>query len=148
MKKIIMLFCMAIGLFSTSAFAQEVRGVETRLAEYVGDAYKVTAYANEYSSYATEYTETEYYGFELTNKNSIPVSVSVEIYERTEKGDKLVATKDVVLTSGESYIMKQPKIIKYYNGTPYNTYTKSQLITFGKEHANYFYVKYKAFKLQ
>lgn len=148
MKKIIMLFCMAIGFFATSVFAQEVRGVETRLAEYVGDAYKVKVQASS-SSYAYETTKTEYYGFELTNKNSIPVSVSVEIYERTEKGDKLVATKDVVLKSEESYIMKQPKLKKFYDGNPYcGGYTVDKLIAEGKKYANYFYVKYNAFKLQ
>ena len=147
MKKIIMLFCMVVCMFVTSTLAQEVRGVETRLAEYVGDAYKVKVKPSS-SSYSYEVTKTEYYGFELTNKNSIPVSVSVEIYERTEKGDKLVATKDVVLKSEESYIMKQPKIEKFYDGNPYCDYTVDELIAKGKEHANYFYVKYKAFKLQ
>lgn len=143
---------MAMGLFATETFAQEVRGVETRLAEYEGDMYSVYAYPHVNANDKREFRFSTYYGFELTNKNSIPVSVSVEIYRRDEKEDKLVATKEIVLASGESYILKQPKLKKYNNyssPTDSKYYSvKSDLEGYGKSYADYFYVRYKAYKLQ
>lgn len=143
---------MAMGLFATGTFAQEVRGVETRLAEYEGDMYSVYAYPHGNANDSREFRFSTYYGFELTNKNSISVSVSVEVYRRDAKEDKLVATKEIVLASGESYIMKQPKLKKYSDySSPTNCESyavKSDLKGYGKSYADYFYVRYKAYKLQ
>lgn len=144
---------MAMGLFATKTFAQEVRGVETRLAEYEGDMYSVYAYPHVNANDTREFSFSTYYGFELTNKNSIPVSVSVEVYRRDEKEDRLVATKEIVLASGESYILKQPKLKKYNDDSRPNHHSvsspvKSNLESYGKSYADYFYVRYKAYILQ
>ena len=106
MKKVILMFCMAICLFATNAFAQmqEVRGVETRRVVYNGPEYSVG-----YNKY------TEYYGFEFHNMNSVSVSVDIELYRRetdtdswgNKKQDILIATKTIVLKPNEIYLYKR-----------------------------------------
>lgn len=135
MKKVILMFCMAICLFATNAFAQmqEVRGVETRRVVYNGPEYK------KYSD-----TYTEYYGFEFHNMNSVSVSVDIELYLRetatdgwgNKKQDILIATKTIVLKPNEIYLYKREsdcdfRVYCYYLGIDIDRY----------------YVTYKAYKL-
>lgn len=149
MKKIIMLFCMAIGLFATSAFAQEVRGVETRRADYAGDEY-YTLYC-----YGRNYDHEDgksnlYIGFEFKNLNSISVSVTIEVYLKggnKDGSDKLIDTKDIVLKNNETYIHKYPKIRKY-QGVPDYSGDNDYRAMRGRAEAEKYYVKYKAYKLQ
>ena len=145
MKKTIMLFCMAVGLFATNAFAQEVRGVETRRADYAGDEY-YTLYC-----YGRNYNHEDgksnlYIGFEFKNLNSISVSVTIEVYLKGNGGDKLIDTKDIVLKTHETYIHKFPKI-KKYQGTPDNAGDNVYRAAEGRREAEKYYVKYKAYKL-
>ena len=72
MKKAFLMFCMAMSLFATNAFAQlqEVRGVETRRVEYTG---------NFYQNGKIHTANTTMYGWEFHNANSIKVSVDIEL---------------------------------------------------------------------
>lgn len=155
MKKALFFLGIVMSLFTTQVSAQEVRGVETRLATYQGKEYEL-AYKNSRDKWIVFGHSSEYLGFEFTNLNSIPVSVSVEIYEKGEKGDRLIDTKEIVLKSKESYICKYPTIQKYNYGTGWGTvtsYTYSESENWekcaeeGKEEANKYYTKYKAYKL-
>lgn len=127
MKKAIILFCLVMSLFTTSAFAQlqEVRGIETRLVEYIGNSYSLEGVLVD--------ENIPMYGFELHNTNSITVSVDIELYYKSSDGDKLVTTKSVTLKPGETYIFKQEK-----------------LWTFIKKEGriNNYYIRYKAYKVQ
>lgn len=134
---------MLMTLFAANLLAQEeVRGIETRLTTYQGDKYKASLRGSVNKIVAG------YYGFELTNRNSITVSVSVEVYTRENNAEVLVATKDIVLNSGETYIMKKPQLKKYidYSNPGYDP-KEEELLENGKENADRYYVKYKAFKL-
>lgn len=126
MKKSLFLLLGALWcLAATDLSAQnEVRGVETRRVIYDGPNYR--------GMY------TEYYGFEFSNRNSIPVSVSIELWynSRGYEDPKLVTTKDVVLDPGEKYILKQE------NNSFFWVHGSNSL-----EISNY-YVKYKAYKLE
>lgn len=143
MKRLLLLFCMILMGSSVYSQMQEVRGVETQKVIYSGDEY------NYYIGY-TRHTSNDYYGFEFINKNSISVSVSIEVYQRGMDEDKIVATKEVVLKSSESYVLKEPTLYKICmkDGalscmvSGYDSDEKG-----GKEHAEQFYVKYKAYKL-
>lgn len=116
-----------MSLFTTSAFAQlqEVRGIETRLVEYIGNSYSLEGVLVD--------ENIPMYGFELHNTNSITVSVDIELYYKSSDGDKLVTTKSVTLKPGETYIFKQEK-----------------LWTFIKKEGriNNYYIRYKAYKVQ
>lgn len=119
---------------------QEVRGVETQRVIYHGESYRYRD-GNDFRAMPKE--SDEYYGFEFTNKNKISVSVSIEVYERGSIEDKICTTKEVILNSGESYILKQPLLYKYVESHVWpNSGEKN-----GRENADRFYVKYKAYKL-
>lgn len=126
MKKSLFLLLGALWcLAATDLSAQnEVRGVETRRVIYDGPNYR--------GMY------TEYYGFEFSNRNSIPVSVSIELWynSRGYEDPKLVTTKDVVLDPGEKYILKQE------NNSVFRIHDNNIL------NINDYYVKYKAYKLE
>lgn len=111
----------------------KVRGVETRRVIYDGPQYKVY---NEYY--------TEWYGFEFSNRNSIPVSVSMELWIRTRTSydsydgkEQVVTTKDVVLDPGEKYILKQE------NNWIFTVHDRNS-----RRYIDDYYVKYKAYKLE
>jgi len=148
---------MAMGLFTTRAFAQEVRGVETRRAIYEGEIYKLE-YSNSRGNLTEFGTSSEYYGFEFTNLNSIPVSVSIEVYSKGSDSDRLIGTKEIVLESKEKYVYKDLTLKRYmeyydsYHGSCRyaNSDTENWNIAKknGEYNANNYYVKYKAYKLQ
>lgn len=141
---------MFMSLFTTSLFAQEVRGVETRLAEYYGDKYPVIIDDGLDNYFNRPHYKSEYYGFEFTNKNSIRVSVEIEVYRRNDNKDTneptLVTTKEIVLAPNEKYIMKYPVLRKYDRRDGKYTWENHEIG--GKNIANSYYVKYKAYKLQ
>lgn len=155
MRKIIAILSILMCFASMKMFAQEVRGVETKRAVYNGESYELRYrhYGRNGSDVYTFGTSTEYYGFEFTNLNSIAVSVSIEVYN---KSGNLIDTKEIVLKSQESYIHKYPVIQKYYDycdkfvcdndDSDADKWSKCQAE--GKNKANEYYVKYKAYKLQ
>ncbi len=122
---------MVMCLFTTSAFAQEVRGVETRFVKN-GETLYLSA------------SKEDAYNVEFTNRNSITVSVTVELWQAaveargyfSAKPEKLVATKEIVLDPGESYIWDLGRNYFFSDGKLYNSIWEV------------FYVKYKAYKLQ
>lgn len=148
-----------MGIFTTCVFAQEVRGIETRRAIYEGESYTLGyMYYGRYRDSWNEFgNSTEYYGFEFTNLNSIPVSVTIEVYAKGNT-DKMIDTKEIVLKSKEKYIHKYPQLKRYQdhynNGTGSNVCSDSDEDKWkkckeeGESYANGYYVKYKAFKLQ
>ena len=126
---------MAMSVFSTNVFAQlqEVRGIETRRVIYEGPSYKVIGLDDH--GY-----DNKYYGWEFVNRNSISVSVDIELCVKYTYRDEVIKTKSIVLKPGEKYILK------------FEDYTVA-----GVENNKYFmgsttlddyYVKYKAYKLQ
>ena len=145
-----------MSLFVSNVFAQELRGVETKISTYEGKEYAVG-----YKSYRDNWIafghSSLYLGFEFTNLNSVPVSVSVEIYHKGEKADKLIDTKEIVLKSRESYICKYPILKKYEDESSWGYVTSysydndknwEKCAERGLEIANEYYTKYKAYKLQ
>lgn len=152
-----------MGIFTTCVFAQEVRGIETRRAIYIGEKYELN-YSYNYRSYDFG-SSVEYYGFEFTNLNSISVSVTIEVYEKGNP-DKMIDTKEIVLKSQEKYIHKYPILRKFIHRSDYSYKTGDcwgndvfsssdndaerwkKANERGQYNANNFYVKYKAFKLQ
>lgn len=137
MKKIMALLTVLMFFASVSTFAQEVRGIETRRVVYIGSSYDywIEGYHRDYKEQSTEW-----YGFEFKNLNSIAVSVDIELWRNWERKDtSLIATKSIVLQPGEKYIFKQENDhffqVKYYDDDD------EKIIDF-------YYVKYKAFKLQ
>lgn len=155
MKKALFIISVVMSLFTNVAFAQEVRGVETRLATYEGEEYELK-YEGSSSTYVFGHSSL-YLGFEFKNLNSIPVSVSVEIYIKGEENDKLIDTKEIVLKSNESYICKYPTLKKYSDKYSPLYYVASssdsdsekwkKCAAKGNDEANKYYVKYKAYKL-
>ncbi len=132
MKKVFVFLSMVLALCSIDSTAQEVRGIESRRVIYNGPQYRYS-----YNWSHDLRSSTEYYGWEFYNRNSIPVSLDIELWYNVD-GDKIVQTKSVVLESGEKYIFKfdgQDSTVKHdvtYNGYGIGAY----------------YVKYKAYKLQ
>ena len=125
------MFCMAMSLFATSAFAQlqEVRGIETRRVEYDGPSYKAFCGPSDYS--------TKYYGWEFHNLNSIKVSVDIELWVNYGLDKVKVATKTIVLKPNEKYIFKQEDISALKKHELNINYTIED-----------YYIEYKAYKLQ
>lgn len=121
MKKILMALCMTMCLFTFNAFAQEeVRGIEIR--------------------YVKDEESDKLYNIECTNFNSIPVSVSLELWQRNYSGttNALSQTKDFVLKPNESYVWK---VRREKSGFElYEPNCSSQCLRY--------YVKYKAYKMQ
>lgn len=120
MKKLFIILCSLMCLASTECFAQqEVRGISTKRITYNDNA-------------------KELYGWELTNHNSIPVSVDIELwhhvgYNRNSNNDYQtirLTTESIVLNSNETYIFKYTDFL-----TP-------------KVDVKYYYITYKAHKLE
>lgn len=135
MKKTLLLVCLTLSMFATSAFAQEVRGIETRRVTYQGPRYNCG------SSYDT------YYGFEFRNLNSIKVSVDIELYHQGEENnpDKLIDTKSIVLNPDETYVYKRESDKSFRKGYCDDGYSCADGY---HNDIHYFYVRYKAYKLQ
>lgn len=140
MKKSLFLLLGALWcLAATDLSAQnEVRGVETRRAIY--DDGPEYGYDPSYYSGKPKKYSTEYYGFEFSNRNSIPVSVSIELWSREYEVPTLIATKEVVLDPGEKYILK------HENSDAFKLYSPNS--DFKQTVINRYYVKYKAYKLE
>lgn len=129
-----MALCVIMCLVATNTFAQEkVRGIETKLVKY--DTYKYN-----------DYTE-DVYGIMFTNRNSIPVSVTMELWEGQsrkswtnsfESNNQLVSSKDIVLDPNESYLWKVNA----------GKYGESSLRNLGEYTYHTYYYKYEAYKLQ
>lgn len=126
MKKFIIILSILLGMTAIESFAQtQVRGIETRRIIYEGPIYD--AGFGEKS--------TRYYGWEITNHNSITVSVEIELWCQTEDGGQIVKTQDIILKSKETYIFKREEhecTRVDYRGSPISNY----------------YIKYKAYKLE
>ena len=146
MRKFFIIFSMLLYITAIESFAQtEIRGVETKRVIYDGPEYQIKIVVNGGFAYATK---TQYYGWEFTNRNSIPVSIAIELWEINtlmdifvKKGEEhyLRKTKDIVLESGESYVFKCHDDL--YTQV-YNNYGDKNT-----EISN-FYIKYKAYKLE
>lgn len=130
MKKLFFILMAVMSFISIEAFAQEVRGVETRIVIYEGPEYTHDKIYNRWAA------------FEFTNLNSITVSVDATLYH-TKAGVR--TKKSFVLQPGESYRWKHEKeSTTLTNGATYfKVYDGSTWY-----HENYYYVEYKAFKLQ
>lgn len=101
MKKAILMFCMAMSLVATSAFAQmqEVRGVSTRRVIYEGiEEYKKYPYGDEVSN--------RRYGWELTNHNSFKISVDITLMYNFPRTPMVAKTQSIILKPGEKYVFK------------------------------------------
>lgn len=133
MKKIIAVLTVLMCLATTSVFAQEVRGVETKRVMYEGgETYEYT------SDYSWDFSSTKYYGWEFKNLNSCAVSVDITLYKQDSPA-RVISTKSIVLQSGETYIFKK------------EIYDTRAIRDFGhtnNKEIEYYYVEYKAFKLQ
>lgn len=138
MKKVLLIVCLTLSMFATSAFSQEVRGVETRRVTYEGPMYQ--HYDDWYNTY---------YGFEFHNLNSISVSVDIEIYlksyETDNRGvpipDKLIDTKTIVLKPNETYVYKRE------NSNSFRKSDREDGYSLETPAISEFYVKYKAYKV-
>ena len=135
---------MTLSMFATSAFAQEVRGVETRRVTYEGPRYKC------YDHYY--YT---YYGFEFHNLNSVKVSVDIELYLQGSgtdklgqpKPDKLIDTKSIVLNPDETYVYKRESDDSFWKGEHDDGISCNYFHNVYGYCIRDYYVKYKAYKL-
>lgn len=133
MKKLFFILLAVMSFASIEAFAQEVRGVETRIVIYEGPEYG-DSHNNRWAA------------FEFTNLNSITVSVDATLHH-TEAGVR--SKKSFVLQPGESYRWKHEKedtSIKGYSPSKCSNFKVYSRSTWDYE--NYYYVEYKAFKLQ
>lgn len=144
---------MVMSLFTSSTFAQEVRGVETRRVIYHGEVYKL--YYNTRNRNSVFFANSdEYFGFEFANRNKISVSVSIEVFYNGKEDGTL--GKEIVLKPGEIYILKKPSLPRYREGSGYSDlwyddttaekWEKAE--SNGKNYADQYYFKYKAYKLQ
>ncbi len=116
-----MALCLIMCLFTANAFAQEVRGLEIKwVKELCRD----------------KYGEYDAYNVKVSNRNSIPVSVTLELWRKGYVQDRypynqipesLEKTKDIVLDPNEDYVWK---------------------IEIGVSYKDNYIVKYKAYKLQ
>lgn len=125
MKRLIILLSMLLCITTIESFAQtEVKGLETRRVTYDGPSY-----STDFGRYS------KYYGWEITNHNSITVSVEIELWSQ-EDGGKIVKTQDIILKSGESYIFKREEHLSTW------VYTTS------KYSISDYYIKCRAYKLE
>lgn len=140
MKKILMVLCMTMCLFTINTFAQEeVRGIETRRVIYEGPKY-ITGYSGN-NTYATQR-----YGWEITNRNSITASVDITLYCQVEincGGNRQPAgvakTQSIILKPGETYIFKREE-----HCSTEVKHASSNCCP----HISSYYIEYKAYKLQ
>lgn len=135
-----MLLFLCLGILDVSA-QQEVRGVEIKVITYEGEPY-VVRYIE---SKGAEYKDT-WYGWELCNRNSISVSVDVEVWVEGNDGEFLWATESIVLDSGERYKLKAAPIkakMYVFDSIDRKTYVRDI-----DDVNRYIKVKYKAYKLE
>ena len=107
-------------------YAQEVRGIETRRITYEGP---------EYICQFSSASHNEYYGWELVNRNSIRVSVDIELWCH-DVDNAVVKTQTIILKPGEKYVFKREE------------HQSTHVDCYGYYHISNYYVKYKAFKMQ
>ena len=131
MKKTMAVLTVLMCFASTSVFAQEVRGIETRRVEYIGTLY--------WNDGDVRYSNTTMYGFEFHNANSIKVSVDIELLCTCYETESVVATKSIVLNPNETYVFKQESRAAF---------CKRHVPSNCDDYISSYYVKYKAFKLQ
>ena len=135
MKKLFFILMVVMSFISIEAFAQEVRGVETRIVIYKGSTYRRDFISSKdiFDRWAA---------FEFTNLNSITVSVDATLHH-TEAGVR--SKKSFVLQPGESYRWKHEKECTALgpNDTTFKAYDDRTWY-----HEQYYYVEYKAYKLQ
>lgn len=133
----ILFLCFAFTIFASNLNAQEVHGVEiTR------KIIKEVPHNNGYADL--------YFGYEITNMNSIPVSIEIELYHSTCRVDsytnskeEVVETKNITLQSKESYLWEPTfKIRGYRRGEIQYSYG-----TDCRHWAENCYVRYKAYKI-
>ena len=91
MKKLFYILLAVMSFVSINAFAQEVRGVETRIVIYEGPTYDKSSGYNTWAAY------------EFTNLNSIPVCVDATLHNNMAG---VRSKKSFVLQPGESYLWK------------------------------------------
>lgn len=137
MKKLFFILMAVMSFISIEAFAQEVRGVETRIVIYEGPTYEHIL------TYNKRYRYNRWAAFEFTNLNSITVSVDATLHH-TEAGVR--SKKSFVLQPGESYRWKHEKEYTTLNNGNYSVFKIYDDSTWRSE--RYYYVEYKAFKLQ
>jgi len=128
MKKLFFILMAVMSCVSIESFAQEVRGVETRIVIYEGPKYD-----DRYNRWAA---------FEFTNLNSITVSVDATLYHN-EVGVR--SKKSFVLQPGESYRWKHENEILNDGYSPYKFKVYNDSTWY---YERYYYVEYKAYKLQ
>ena len=125
MKKLFVLLSLLLGLTAVETFAQtQVHGVETRRIIYDGPGY------------GGRNGTSKYYGWEITNHNSITISVEIELWCHDDD-NKIVKTQDIILKRGESYVFKREEHVSTWVNGGYSNYPISN-----------YYVKYKAYKLE
>ena len=141
MKKVILLFCMVMGMLASNVIAQEVHGISTRRVVYESDN---TYRGNNGSS-------GKYYGWEVKNNNSIKVSVDITLYCQGQSAvwtngrdavpinsdKKVVKTQSIILKPGESYTFKREEHRSTRVDAPDSDYPISS-----------YFIEYKAYKLQ
>lgn len=141
MKKILGIVCLCLLYASVNTYAQEVHGVETKLAKYSGPIYVVDD--NSYDLW---------FGYSFTNMNSIHVSVEAELYriyynEAYKREEQwLVTTKSFILGVKETYIWKfeTNSDFKVYHIKDFSDEVEERLEPFGRSR---YYIKYKAYKI-
>lgn len=151
MKKLFFILMAVMSCVSIESFAQEVRGVETKVSIYYGPHYERRG--DERRTWAA---------YAFTNANTFPVFVDAELYRSKSSDDNLVyiiaaavgsaqiidhsfpmliSTKSFVLNPGETYLWKHEQ---EYDGERYCFRSDSE----SWENADKYFVKYKAYKLQ
>ena len=136
MKKLFFILMVVMSFISIEAFAQEVRGVETRIVIYKGSTYR--------RDFSSKDIFDRWAAFEFTNLNSITVSVDATLHH-TKAGVR--SKKSFVLQPGETYRWKhENEYTMIDNSNNYSSFKVYSNSTWGFE--KYYYVEYKAFKLQ
>lgn len=135
MKRYFFILLLVMGLFPSYTLAQEIRGIETRRVIYEGS-----------KSYYYNGEHNEYYGWEVTNRNSISLSVDIELWARSSNAyldngayvkapAEVIKTQTVVLKPGESYIFKREE------------HCSTKVHDKCEHSIDSYYLKYKAYKL-
>lgn len=143
-----MMFCLTMSLFASNVFAQEVRGVSTRRVIYESD--------NQYNA-DNGGKSGRYYGWEVTNNNSISISVDISLYRvgyevlsynghTTSVPPAMIKTKSITLKPKESYIFKDEDncATRIDKKCPYMEWYDND----ARWEIDHFYIEYKAYKLQ
>lgn len=151
MKRLFILLFFAM-TFTVSSFAQEVHGVETRVVTYVGRDY-ISSNSETYSDWNQEDPKVSlWFGYEITNMNSIPVSVEMKLYQRRRDyysgkyGNDLCTTKTVVLQPKEKYIWKMESSQYYKDFKVYPSRYRKKTHPGDEGYTSYF-LEYNAYKL-